>query len=180
MIAVQAGSLFAGKAALQSSRSPAQTAPGFEQSATTRSKADIDRRRKDDMIAPPFGRGLGLHCGHLAACPRLVGGWPVAPDVVSSSGHGRARKAPLHPLPDLCQMAPVRAYRGGIPPRGNNSNKSHGSDVTMEKGIFEGLKVLDCASFIAAPAAATVLSDFGADVIKIEPPGTGDPYRNQI
>ncbi len=48
----------------------------------------------------------------------------------------------------------------------------------MEKGIFDGLKVLDCASFIAAPAAATVLSDFGADVIKIEPPVTGDPYRN--
>src|ERR1700733_15364417 len=48
----------------------------------------------------------------------------------------------------------------------------------MEKGIFEGLKVLDCASFIAAPAAATVLSDFGADVVKIEPPGQGDPYRN--
>jgi formyl-CoA transferase len=47
----------------------------------------------------------------------------------------------------------------------------------MSGGIFEGLKVLDCASFIAAPAAATVLSDFGADVIKIEPPGTGDPYR---
>jgi crotonobetainyl-CoA:carnitine CoA-transferase CaiB-like acyl-CoA transferase len=52
------------------------------------------------------------------------------------------------------------------------------SGATMEKGIFEGLKVLDCASFIAAPAAATVLSDFGADVIKIEPPGAGDPYRN--
>jgi crotonobetainyl-CoA:carnitine CoA-transferase CaiB-like acyl-CoA transferase len=48
----------------------------------------------------------------------------------------------------------------------------------MEEGIFKGLKVLDCASFIAAPAAATVLSDFGADVIKIEPPVTGDPYRN--
>jgi len=48
----------------------------------------------------------------------------------------------------------------------------------MEKGIFSGLKVLDCASFIAAPAAATVLSDFGADVVKIEPPGAGDPYRN--
>jgi crotonobetainyl-CoA:carnitine CoA-transferase CaiB-like acyl-CoA transferase len=47
--------------------------------------------------------------------------------------------------------------------------------ATMESGIFEGLKVLDCASFIAAPAAATVLSDFGADVIKIEPPGSGDP-----
>jgi len=48
----------------------------------------------------------------------------------------------------------------------------------MDNGIFQGLKVLDCASFIAAPAAATVLGDFGADVIKIEPPGSGDPYRN--
>jgi crotonobetainyl-CoA:carnitine CoA-transferase CaiB-like acyl-CoA transferase len=48
----------------------------------------------------------------------------------------------------------------------------------MEDGNFEGLMVLDCASFIAAPAAATVLSDFGAKVIKIEPPGSGDPYRN--
>ncbi len=45
------------------------------------------------------------------------------------------------------------------------------------ENIFEGLKVLDCGSFIAAPAAATILSDFGADVIKIEPPGAGDPYR---
>src|SRR4051812_9095385 len=45
-----------------------------------------------------------------------------------------------------------------------------------DKGIFHGLKVLDCASFIAAPAAATVLADFGAEVIKIEPLG-GDPYR---
>ncbi|MGW1046910.1 CoA transferase, partial [Streptomyces sp. NPDC002547] len=43
--------------------------------------------------------------------------------------------------------------------------------------IFTGLKVLDAATFIAAPAAATMLSDFGADVIKIEPPGQGDPQR---
>jgi crotonobetainyl-CoA:carnitine CoA-transferase CaiB-like acyl-CoA transferase len=47
----------------------------------------------------------------------------------------------------------------------------------MPQGIFEGLKVIDCASFIAAPAAATMLSDFGAEVIKLEPPGAGDPYR---
>src|SRR2546421_9747033 len=40
------------------------------------------------------------------------------------------------------------------------------------------MQVLGCASFLAAPAAAPVLSDFGADVIKIEPPVTGDPYRN--
>jgi crotonobetainyl-CoA:carnitine CoA-transferase CaiB-like acyl-CoA transferase len=45
--------------------------------------------------------------------------------------------------------------------------------------IFDGLKVIDCASFIAGPAAATVMSDFGAEVIKIEPPGSGDPYRRR-
>src|SRR5947208_14130264 len=65
-----------------------------------------------------------------------------------------------------------------IPPH-EQDQQGYGSDADMEeKSIFEGLKVLDCASFIAAPAAATVLSDFGADVIKIEPPGAGDPYRN--
>lgn len=48
----------------------------------------------------------------------------------------------------------------------------------MEKDLFAGLKVIDCASYIAAPAAATVLSDFGADVVKIESPGEGDTYRN--
>jgi formyl-CoA transferase len=45
--------------------------------------------------------------------------------------------------------------------------------------IFEGLLVIDCASYIAGPAAATAMSDFGASVIKIEPPGAGDPYRTR-
>ncbi|MFJ3233711.1 CoA transferase [Streptomyces sp. NPDC086787] len=48
--------------------------------------------------------------------------------------------------------------------------------MTVES-VFTGLKVLDASSSIAGPAAATVLSDFGADVIKIEPPGMGDPQR---
>jgi formyl-CoA transferase len=47
----------------------------------------------------------------------------------------------------------------------------------MADGIFTGLRVIDCASWIAGPAAATILSDFGAEVIKIEPPGAGDPWR---
>jgi crotonobetainyl-CoA:carnitine CoA-transferase CaiB-like acyl-CoA transferase len=45
------------------------------------------------------------------------------------------------------------------------------------ESVFAGLKVLDVASFIAGPAAAAVLSDFGADVIKVEPPGKGDLQR---
>ena len=44
--------------------------------------------------------------------------------------------------------------------------------------IFAGLKVIDCATYIAAPTAATVLADFGAEVIKIEAPGDGDPWRH--
>src|SRR5258706_16453022 len=39
-----------------------------------------------------------------------------------------------------------------------------------------GLRVLDISSFIAAPAAAVVLGDWGADVIKVEGPD-GDPNR---
>ena len=43
--------------------------------------------------------------------------------------------------------------------------------------IFSGLKVVDFASFVAGPGAAVMLSDFGADVIKVEPP-SGDPWRH--
>src|SRR5881296_1220548 len=42
--------------------------------------------------------------------------------------------------------------------------------------IFSGLKVVDFASFIAGPGAAVILSDFGADVVKVEPP-KGELWR---
>src|SRR5215813_4301848 len=43
--------------------------------------------------------------------------------------------------------------------------------------IFSGLKVVDFSNFVAAPASAVMLSDFGADVVKVEPP-SGDPWRH--
>ncbi len=46
------------------------------------------------------------------------------------------------------------------------------------KLLLEGLKVLDVASWIAAPVAATLLADLGAEVIKVELPQIGDGYRN--
>jgi crotonobetainyl-CoA:carnitine CoA-transferase CaiB-like acyl-CoA transferase len=45
------------------------------------------------------------------------------------------------------------------------------------ENIFSGLKVVDLSSFIAGPSAAVILSDFGAAVIKVEPPH-GDPWRH--
>ncbi len=43
--------------------------------------------------------------------------------------------------------------------------------------LFGDLKVLDVGSWIAAPVAATMLADFGAEVVKVELPGIGDGYR---
>ncbi len=48
--------------------------------------------------------------------------------------------------------------------------------TTADQNIFSGLKVVDLASFIAGPGAAVILSDFGADVIKVEPP-KGELWR---
>ncbi|GAM99169.1 putative hydroxyproline dehydratase [alpha proteobacterium U9-1i] len=42
--------------------------------------------------------------------------------------------------------------------------------------MLKGLKVIDYATYIAAPGAAGIFADWGADVIKVEPPG-GDPIR---
>lgn len=45
--------------------------------------------------------------------------------------------------------------------------------------LLEDIRVLDVGSYVAAPAAATVMADFGADVIKVEPLD-GDPYRTLL
>ena len=45
-----------------------------------------------------------------------------------------------------------------------------------EPRLLQGIRVIDAASFIAGPVATTAMADFGADVVKIEPPG-GDTYR---
>ena len=46
----------------------------------------------------------------------------------------------------------------------------------IERLLLSGIKVLDVGSYLAGPAGGTVMADFGADVIKVEP-RDGDPYR---
>ena len=49
--------------------------------------------------------------------------------------------------------------------------------MKQQDGILGGLRVIDCGTYIAGPASTTVMSDFGADVIKIERPQGGDLWR---
>jgi formyl-CoA transferase len=51
-------------------------------------------------------------------------------------------------------------------------------ETSTGTGPLAGLKVIEMGQLIAGPFAAKTLADFGADVVKIEPPGAGDPLRN--
>jgi formyl-CoA transferase len=48
----------------------------------------------------------------------------------------------------------------------------------LAPGALDGLRVLEMGQLIAGPFVGKTLGDFGADVVKIEPPGSGDPLRN--
>ena len=50
--------------------------------------------------------------------------------------------------------------------------------LPLAPGALDGLRVVEMGQLIAGPFAAKMLGEFGADVIKIEPPGAGDPLRN--
>ncbi|MFJ1467404.1 CaiB/BaiF CoA transferase family protein [Massilia orientalis] len=49
---------------------------------------------------------------------------------------------------------------------------------TMSANALQGVRVIEMGQLIAGPFAGKTLGDFGADVIKIEAPGAGDPLRN--
>ena len=50
-------------------------------------------------------------------------------------------------------------------------------DARAEHSVLDGVRVLDASMIYAGPLAATLLGDYGADVIKLEHPGRGDPLR---
>ena len=50
--------------------------------------------------------------------------------------------------------------------------------MTTAQGPLTGLKVLDLSIIVAGGTASSLMADFGAEVVKVERPGTGDPLRN--
>lgn len=58
-------------------------------------------------------------------------------------------------------------------------NYRHGRCESMKTGALERVRVLEFADFVTAPYCAKLLADLGADVVKIEHPGTGDEARRK-
>ena len=50
--------------------------------------------------------------------------------------------------------------------------------MPLTAAALQGLRVVEMGQLIAGPFAGKMLGEFGADVIKIEPPGSGDPLRS--
>jgi len=47
----------------------------------------------------------------------------------------------------------------------------------QHSGPLAGIRILELGSFIAGPFAGQLLGDYGAEVVKVETPGSGDPMR---
>lgn len=61
---------------------------------------------------------------------------------------------------------------------GAEGHPLRGADDAPLPRPFEGVRVIELGNYIAAPTAGRLLADFGAEVIKVERPGTGDELRN--
>src|SRR6266481_462214 len=81
------------------------------------------------------------------------------------------------PSTPRAETMPVAGLDGRRRPAPHSAGRAfQGTTMTESALPLAGLRVLDISSFIAAPAAAVVLGDWGADVIKVEGPD-GDPNR---
>jgi formyl-CoA transferase len=62
-------------------------------------------------------------------------------------------------------------------PGSDPNQEKPGSDPDFAAGPLAGVRVLELGSLIAGPFCAKTLGDFGAEIVKVEPPGDGDPLR---
>lgn len=59
----------------------------------------------------------------------------------------------------------------------NAASGTAGNEMPLPRGALEGVRIVELAQFVFVPASSAILSDHGAEVIKVEPP-QGDPYRS--
>jgi crotonobetainyl-CoA:carnitine CoA-transferase CaiB-like acyl-CoA transferase len=117
-----------------------------EQVAAIGARFEADHPRLGRVVMP----GVAVT---LSATPGRVRHLPSAEHVAVASS--------LWPIADGAGGATAAGGAPGGPP----------GDLPLA-----GIRVLDMSTFMAAPFAGTLLADFGADVVKVEPAG-GDPYR---
>ena len=60
---------------------------------------------------------------------------------------------------------------------GSTTSAAGSRTAPSGEGPLNGIRVIEIGSMVAGPVACTLLGDFGAEVIKVEPPGKGDPIR---
>src|SRR5690606_12002592 len=76
-----------------------------------------------------------------------------------------------------CSARATRAPRCATTSASNDRPWPPVPEPTAPPGPLRGLRVVEAASLAAGPMVGTALAEFGAEVIKVEPPGTGDPMR---
>jgi len=79
---------------------------------------------------------------------------------------------------DFCIMRRQPAHGAGLPARRKQMQDSTMAPTTLQPGALAGVRVVEMGQLIAGPFAGKTLGEFGAEVIKIEAPGAGDPLRN--
>jgi crotonobetainyl-CoA:carnitine CoA-transferase CaiB-like acyl-CoA transferase len=126
-----------------------------EQVAAVGARLEADHPSLGRVVTP----GLAVR---LSATPGRVRHLPSAEHVAAASS--------LWPGADGATAA-----GGGAPGGGAPSGEAPSGEAPADLPLA-GIRVLDMSTFMAAPFASTLLADFGAEVVKVEPTG-GDPYR---
>ena len=127
----------------------------------------MKRPRRVSVAAPAAGR----HAASATSRPKIghrsssIGRIVAVPHPI-----GLAAAVVADPTLDLCLKSSNRVE--WCPAIRNSSTRPQ-----VPQGPLSGLRVLELATLIAGPFAGRYLADFGAEVIKIEQPGTGDPLR---
>jgi crotonobetainyl-CoA:carnitine CoA-transferase CaiB-like acyl-CoA transferase len=82
-------------------------------------------------------------------------------------------------LPSWCTTAELAASWDEPPADGGPARDGAGTGAGAAGLPLRGVRVVDASSFLAGPFVGALLADWGADVVKVEPP-SGDPYRGSV